>query len=227
MQHLVLQSLWSASILRLKALHRSGLVPQTEEASLWLCKEHVRAFRGTLQVSLGALNAYVSIKCFVLRTSACPWCEHCHGGLELKLSCACTKLAFRAKWNEVQQSIQLSSFQYCFPGLQMQLLWEAEPSSAVLSFGQGVHSSETSEKFSLKVSSGHFVHVAPVPFLRCSDIGLASLAAWAPTRHAGAKTIWCELLRGYLQGIADNVATLGQDGTAFTWQQVMRMTSCA
>ena len=44
----VLQSLWSASILWLKALHRFGLVPQTEIACLWLRKEHVRAFGGTL-----------------------------------------------------------------------------------------------------------------------------------------------------------------------------------
>ena len=95
----------------------------------------------------------------------------------MKLSCACTHLAFRAKWNEVRQGVQLPSFRYSFPGLQMQLLWEGEPSSAVLPFGQGVHSSEVSEKFSLKVFSGHFVHVAPVPVLRCSHIGFASLAA--------------------------------------------------
>ena len=50
----------------------------------------------------------------------------------------------------------------------MQLLWVAEPSSAVLPFGHGLHASEVSEKFSLKVFLGHFVHVAPVPVLRCS-----------------------------------------------------------
>ena len=84
----------------------------------------------------------------------------------------------------MRQSIQLSSFQYSLPDLQMQLLWEAEPSSALLRFGQGVHSSETSEKFSLKVFTGHLVHVAPVPFLGCSRIGLEK-PLWQPRHQPG------------------------------------------
>ena len=79
--------------------------------------------------------------------------------------------SFQSKWNEVRQGVQLPSFQYSFPGLQMQLLWVVEPASEALPFGQGVHSSEVSEKFSLNVFFGHFVHVAPVPVLRCSHIG--------------------------------------------------------
>ena len=87
-------------------------------------------------------------------------------------------------WTEVWQSVQLPSFLYDLPGLQAQLLGEAEPSSAVLPFGQGVHSSEVSEKFSLKVFAGHFVHVAPVPFLRCSHIGLEK-HLWQPRHQPG------------------------------------------
>ena len=77
------------------------------------------------------------------------------------------------KWNEVRQSIQLPSFLYSLPGLQMQLLWVAEPSSAVLPFGQGVHS--LSENSSLKVCTGHFMQFAPVPVLRCFHTGLKRL----------------------------------------------------
>ena len=87
-------------------------------------------------------------------------------------------------WTEAWQSVQLPFFSYGLPGLQAQLLGEAEPSLAVLPFGQGVHSSETSEKFSLKVFAGHFVHVAPVPFLRCSHIGLEK-HLWQPRHQPG------------------------------------------
>ena len=57
----------------------------------------------------------------------------------------------------------------------MQLLWVAEPSSAVLPLGHGLHASEVSEKFSLKVFSGHFEHAAPVPFLSFSFTGLEKI----------------------------------------------------
>ena len=73
--------------------------------------------------------------------------------------------SFQSKWYEVRQSIKSPSFQYSCPGLQMQLLWVAEPASAVLPFGQGMHSLEVSEKFFLKVFIGHFVQAAPSPVL--------------------------------------------------------------
>ena len=75
----------------------------------------------------------------------------------------------------MRQSVQLLPFWYSSPGLHMQLLWVAEPSSAVLPFGQGLHASEVSEKLSLKVSSGHFVQFAPVPVLSCSYTGLEKI----------------------------------------------------
>ena len=74
----------------------------------------------------------------------------------------------KAKGNEVRQSVERPSFGNSFPVLQMQLQGVEEPADALLPGGQAVHSSETSEKFSLKVSTGHFLQLAPVPFLRCS-----------------------------------------------------------
>ena len=115
----------------------------------------------------------------------------------------------------MRQSVQLPPLWYSSPGLHMQLLWVAEPSSAVLPFGQAMHASEVSEKLSLKVSSGHFVQFAPVPVLSCSlawkrstnSCKLSRIAhthtsfsAWAPARHTGAKPFWCELLWRDLQG---------------------------
>ena len=127
--------------------------------------EHFRAFGGALQVSIGALHAKgvmcTKFKGFMDATPAGPQHEHREQTLHSP--------SFASEnWTEVWQSVQLPSFLYGLPGLQAQLLGEAEPSSAVLPFGQGVHSSEVSEKLSLKVFAGHFVHVAPVPFLRCS-----------------------------------------------------------
>ena len=74
---LVLQSLWSASILWLKALDRPRLVAQSIEACLWLGKKNIGAFARTLEVSLGALHTNGFIRCakfkrFMCRTAAGP-----------------------------------------------------------------------------------------------------------------------------------------------------------
>lgn len=50
--------------------------------------------------------------------------------------------------------------------LHPQLLRIVDPSGAVLLGGQGMHSFEASEKFSLKVSAGHFTQFVPSPLLK-------------------------------------------------------------
>ena len=64
----------------------------------------------------------------------------------------------------VLKSIQLSVVLYSTPTSQTQLWTEVAPATALLPGGQGVHSFD--EYSSLKESAGHFLQVAPIPFLR-------------------------------------------------------------